>query len=607
MAAIILSTTVVTPMYPNSQVVYAKTKTYGTAQEFIDYVAPKARILAATNNLYASVMIAQAALESGYGKSKLSQAPYYNFYGVKAGKGYKGKTVSLETAEYDSNDSKYYIVDAFRAYNKPEESMKDYVKIFTASPWYKEYYKGVFKTNAKTYLDATASLTGTYATDIVYEQKLNEIIKQYDLTKYDIPLSQIKTTYKEKYYTVKNGESWTDISNEINDSVNNIKYWNGLKNNQTPKKGTKLKYLVAEYTIIGEEDAAEYLENEIIEEEFEPTVPLEQQVGLPTAEEMGIGVKEEEENKEVKKEETKKEKEPEKKETIEKHTEQKINTVKEVKEENKKEEKTTEKSIFIFENQKTEEEKIIDRAKKIITNAYTVNENETMYSIAKKVNMTTDEIKELNGLENSQVKVGQILIVKENQEVEKIYRHKVSEGDTLYAVAKKYKKSVEQLREWNELEGNELLVGSRVIVDKGNGDVQQEKEKKEVKIIEQEYQVKKDVKLKETPSFFSGKVTEIKNGQKITILSEKKEWSKIKYATYEGWLKNKNIKKIEVEKKAEKNIDNEKYDYYITKKGETLYNISTKFGMSVTEIKKMNNLETDTIIRAGQKIKIKKN
>ncbi len=50
---------------------------------FIAEIATYAQPIAQANDLYASVMIAQAVVESGWGSSALSQAPYYNLLGLK--------------------------------------------------------------------------------------------------------------------------------------------------------------------------------------------------------------------------------------------------------------------------------------------------------------------------------------------------------------------------------------------------------------------------------------------------------------------------------------------------------------------------------------------
>lgn len=60
--------------------VSAETLASGQTQAFINQIAGTASQIAAERDLYASVMIAQAVLESSSGQSGLSQAPYYNFF-----------------------------------------------------------------------------------------------------------------------------------------------------------------------------------------------------------------------------------------------------------------------------------------------------------------------------------------------------------------------------------------------------------------------------------------------------------------------------------------------------------------------------------------------
>src|SRR5699024_11578808 len=71
-----------------------------TGNEFIDRISAEASQVAAEHNLYASVMIAQAALESGYGRSGLSSPPHHNLFGIKGS--YNGQT----TKQYTKEDTK---------------------------------------------------------------------------------------------------------------------------------------------------------------------------------------------------------------------------------------------------------------------------------------------------------------------------------------------------------------------------------------------------------------------------------------------------------------------------------------------------------------------
>ena len=93
---------------------------------------------------------------------------------------YNGQSVTLPTWEDDGKGNPYHIDAAFRSYGSVENSLQDYVDFLEGS-----YYVGVHRSKTKSYKDATAALTGVYATDITYGDKLNSIIEQYQLTIYD--------------------------------------------------------------------------------------------------------------------------------------------------------------------------------------------------------------------------------------------------------------------------------------------------------------------------------------------------------------------------------------------------------------------------------------
>ncbi|GEO76897.1 hypothetical protein LCR01_13400 [Companilactobacillus crustorum] len=81
-------------------------------QDFIDYIGNSARKLASNNDLYASVMIAQAMVESGWGTSGLASAPNYNLFGIKGD--YNGSSVNMGTQEDDGTGNLYSISSNFR-------------------------------------------------------------------------------------------------------------------------------------------------------------------------------------------------------------------------------------------------------------------------------------------------------------------------------------------------------------------------------------------------------------------------------------------------------------------------------------------------------------
>ena len=170
-----------------STTVYAQSNRLSPS-EFLKNVSGYAKDIAAKNDLYASVMIAQAALESAWGNSTLAQAPNYNLFGIKGD--YNGNSVHVETLEDDGSGNYYTITDDFRKYEDYDQSLGDYASLLTGdndpSSWRYEFYSGARYSNTDSYQDATQYLTGRYATDTSYASKLNKIIEQYGLAEYDM-------------------------------------------------------------------------------------------------------------------------------------------------------------------------------------------------------------------------------------------------------------------------------------------------------------------------------------------------------------------------------------------------------------------------------------
>ncbi|MGL9746916.1 hypothetical protein IGI50_000825 [Enterococcus sp. DIV0170] len=155
-----------------------------SVESFIKKIGEPARKIGQKEDLYASVMIAQAILESASGTSQLAQAPNYNLFGIKGS--HNGKSATFSTQEDTGNGNMTTIQAAFRAYENYEESFEDYAKLMKEGlSGGSDYYSGAWKSNTETYEDATKFLTGRYATDTSYNQKLNGLIETYQLTEYD--------------------------------------------------------------------------------------------------------------------------------------------------------------------------------------------------------------------------------------------------------------------------------------------------------------------------------------------------------------------------------------------------------------------------------------
>ena len=228
----------------NFSVVEAST----AATQFLRNIIPAAQNVARGKDIYTSVMIAQAALESGWGTSALSKAPNHNLFGVKGS--YNGQSVNMQTLE-DSGGQNYYSIQAdFRKYPSYQESLEDYAdKIVNGISGAPLFYSGAWKSKTNSYQDATAYLTGRYATDTAYGSKLNRIIEQFGLTKYDTETavnmaeeiaSNETTTTTGNSYTVVSGDSLYAIARKTGTSIQDLLSLNGLNLNSIIHPGQVL-------------------------------------------------------------------------------------------------------------------------------------------------------------------------------------------------------------------------------------------------------------------------------------------------------------------------------------------------------------------------------
>lgn len=245
----------VTPMVPATIQAEAATETRAATNTsaFIAEIASHAQPVASANDLYASVMIAQAVVESAWGTSTLSKAPYYNLFGIKGS--YQGNSVSMNTQEY-LNGKWVTMKEPFRDYPSYQQAFEDnaYVlrNVYMGGQY---YYRGAWKSNCSSYRDATAWLTGRYATAPHYAAALNSVIATYNLTRYDTPASGsagggastgssnsgsnsggvnnggTSTGTTSQTYTVKSGDSVWLIANKYGISMNQLIQWNNIKNN----------------------------------------------------------------------------------------------------------------------------------------------------------------------------------------------------------------------------------------------------------------------------------------------------------------------------------------------------------------------------------------
>lgn len=146
-------------------------------QAFIDFIAPFAVEDMHSSGILASITIAQAAIESGWGKSGLS-SKYNNFFGIKAGSSWNGPIVELPTTECDGNDC-YRTIAKWRVYESPLASLKDHSNVLHNSR-----YNGVV--GERDYVKAITIIKNAgYATDPNYISTIISVIESNNLSRFD--------------------------------------------------------------------------------------------------------------------------------------------------------------------------------------------------------------------------------------------------------------------------------------------------------------------------------------------------------------------------------------------------------------------------------------
>ena len=114
-----------------------------------------------------------------------------------------------------------------------------------------------------------------------------------------------------------------------------------------------------------------------------------------------------------------------------------------------------------------------NRTKTAEGTVHRVGAKETLYSISKQYGVSVAEIKEWNNLSDNGLKLGQELMIKEKKEEvpakASSLTHTVEQGETMYAISKKYGITIQQIKDWNYLTSNELKPGQVIFVKERQG------------------------------------------------------------------------------------------------------------------------------------------
>ena len=148
-------------------------------KQFIEKVGKLAAADMKASGVLASLTIAQAILESGWGESGLT-VKGNALFGIKAGANWKGKVYSGKTKECYDGATYEDITATFRAYDSWEESVEDHSALLTGAARYKAVI------GERDYKAACIAIKAAgYATDPTYSTKLINLIESYGLNEYD--------------------------------------------------------------------------------------------------------------------------------------------------------------------------------------------------------------------------------------------------------------------------------------------------------------------------------------------------------------------------------------------------------------------------------------
>ncbi|EKE75447.1 flagellar assembly peptidoglycan hydrolase FlgJ [Gallaecimonas xiamenensis] len=154
---------------------------FDSPSAFVGSLLPYARQAASAIGVNPMVLVAQAALETGWGQKVLKGEggkSSLNLFNIKAGSQWDGDKVTATTLEYEGLTPKREVAQ-FRAYDSPEASFSDYIQLLKESPRYQEAVKW-----AKDSARFLQELQGAgYATDPDYAKKILQVLDHPAMSK----------------------------------------------------------------------------------------------------------------------------------------------------------------------------------------------------------------------------------------------------------------------------------------------------------------------------------------------------------------------------------------------------------------------------------------
>ena len=203
------------------------------------------------------------------------------------------------------------------------------------------------------------------------------------------------------------------------------------------------------------------------------------------------------------------------------------------------------------------------------SNYYVVKKGDSLWSIARKHNLSVNELKSLNNLSSNVLHVGDTLLISSADSTGDAGNdtyYVVKNGDTLWSIARKHNLSVNELKALNNLSSNDLSLGQRLIVGKGSSN---------------DYVVSAGDTLWAIARKFNVSVGDIKSLNNLSS-NNLSIGMTLKIPPYS-------------------NKQNEETNVYVVKSGDSLWSIARMFNSTVDKIKSLNGLKSN-VLSIGQRL-----
>ena len=566
----------------------------GNVQSFLNNVAPAARQVASARGLYASLMIAQAALESGWGGSYLSTAAY-NLFGVKWNG--SGAYINLSTQEYYGG-AYHTVMARFQRYSSYTESLNAYADLICS------HFPRSTKAQASSYAVAAQNLRngvyGTYATDPSYASKLISVIERYNLTQYDTgtvmkPVSNNTNSNNNNSnnnsntsvatngtYTAVAGDSLWGIAQKFGMTLDELKKANGLTSNNL-YVGQTLKVRKSVQQNTNNETNQNQNSNVNNNDRPQQTVTSAETYTVKSGDSLwGIATK---------------------------HG-CSVNDLKSWNHLSSNLIHVGQKLVIGQKKSTVQQQQGKKEPQQTTSNeTYTVKSGDSLWKIATNHNMSVSQLKNLNKLSNDMIFVGQKLVVSEKKQsapsqsqVTKPSTYTVKSGDSVWKIAHECGMSMNELVSLNGIKNNLIFPGQVLKVKAGA---------KAENVSKSETSGSKN---QNAASNGSSSTYTVKSGDSVWKISHEHGMSMDELKSLNGLKDNLIIPGQVLKIKGTSSNTKQKIKTssketaeagatYVVKSGDSLWAVANKQGLTVAELKRINGLSSDTIY-VGQRLKV---